>query len=135
MKTKWKTLAGFLAVGVSSHLTTIATALAQKERTTVLARTPPMGWNSWDAYGESVSETDIRANALWMAQNLKSHGWEYVVVDMGWYITNHTGESNAKNSKYSVDEFGRFTPATNSIPSANSGAGFKPLADYVHSLG
>ena len=130
MKTKWKMLAGFLAVGVSS-----ATALAQKERTTVLARTPPMGWNSWDAYGESVSETDIRANALWMAQNLKSHGWEYVVVDMGWYITNHTGETNAKNSKYSVDEFGRFTPATNSIPSANSGAGFKPLADYVHSLG
>jgi len=135
MKTKWKMLAGFLAAGVSSHLTSIATALAQKERTTVLARTPPMGWNSWDAYGESVSETDIRANALWMAQNLKSHGWEYVVVDMGWYITNHTGETNAKNSKYSVDEFGRFTPATNSIPSANSGAGFKPLADYVHSLG
>jgi alpha-galactosidase len=66
---------------------------------------------------------------------LKAHGWEYVVVDMGWYITNHTGETNAKNSKYSLDEFGRFTPATNSIPSATSGAGFKPLADYVHSLG
>ncbi len=135
MKTKWKKLAGFLALGVSSHLATISTALAQKERTTELARTPPMGWNSWDAYGESVSEADIRANAQWMAQNLKSHGWEYIVVDMGWYITNHTGESNAKNSKYSLDEFGRFTPATNSIPSANSGAGFKPLADYVHSLG
>jgi alpha-galactosidase len=135
MKTKWKMLAGFLALGVSSHLATISTALAQKERTTMLARTPPMGWNSWDAYGESVSEADIRANAQWMAQNLKSHGWEYIVVDMGWYITNHTGETNAKNSKYSLDEFGRFTPATNSIPSANSGAGFKPLADYVHSLG
>jgi len=135
MKTKWKMLAAFLALGVSSHLATISTALAQKDGTTVLARTPPMGWNSWDAYGESVSEADIRANAQWMGQNLKSHGWEYIVVDMGWYITNHTGESNAKNSKYSLDEFGRFTPATNSIPSANSGAGFKPLADYVHSLG
>jgi len=135
MKTKWKMLAGFLALGVSSHLATISTALAQKERTTALARTPPMGWNSWDAYGESVSEADIRANAQWMAQNLKSHGWEYIVVDMGWYITNHTGETNAKNSKYSLDEFGRFTPATNSIPSANSVGGFKPLADYVHSLG
>jgi alpha-galactosidase len=135
MKTKWKMLAAFLALGVSSHLATISTALAQKDGTTVLARTPPMGWNSWDAYGESVSEADIRANAQWMAQHLKSHGWEYMVVDMGWYITNHTGESNAKNSKYSLDEFGRFTPATNSIPSANSGAGFKPLADYVHSLG
>ena len=135
MKTRRKMLAGFLALGVSAHLATISTALAQKERTTVLAQTPPMGWNSWDAYGESVSEADIRANAQWMAQNLKSHGWEYIVVDMGWYITNHTGETNAKDSKYRLDEFGRFTPATNSIPSANSGAGFKPLADYVHSLG
>jgi len=135
MKRKWKMLAGFLALGVSSHLATISTVLAQKERTTELARTPPMGWNSWDAYGESVSEADVRANAQGMAQNLKSHGWEYIVVDMGWYITNHTGETNAKNSKYSLDEFGRFTPAPNSIPSANSGAGFKPLADYVHSLG
>src|SRR2546429_3321823 len=40
----------------------------------------PMGWNSWDAYGETVSETDIRANAEWMAEHLKSFGWQYVVV-------------------------------------------------------
>jgi len=36
-----------------------------------VAETPPMGWNSWDAYAESVKESDIRANAEWMAKNLK----------------------------------------------------------------
>jgi alpha-galactosidase len=100
-----------------------------------LAATPPMGWNSWDSFGESVAETDVRANALWMAQHLKKFGWQYIVVDMGWYVTNHSAGSNAENAQFSMDEFGRFTPAVNSIPSAAKGASFKPLADYIHSLG
>jgi hypothetical protein len=100
-----------------------------------LAATPPMGWNSWDSFGESVSEADVRANALWMAQHLKNFGWQYVVVDMGWYVTNHSAGSNAETAQFSLDEFGRFTPAANSIPSAANGASFKPLADYIHSLG
>ena len=127
MKIKWQALWWILGAGVAFQLlsisktfaqTSTATTVTQKQTDTVLAATPPMGWNSWDAYGESVSEADIRANARAMAQKLKAHGWEYVVVDMGWYITNHTGETNATNSKYSLDEYGRFTPATNSIPSA-----------------
>src|SRR5271170_775255 len=99
------------------------------------AKTPPMGWNSWDAYGESVKESDIRGSADWMAQNLKAYGWEYIVVDSGWYVKNHTAGYNAKNAEFSLDEFGRYTPAGNTIPSAANGAGFRPLADYVHSLG
>ena len=82
----------------------------------LLAATPPMGWNSWDSYGESVSEADIRANAKWMAEHLKSSGWQYIVVDMGWYVTNHSAGSNAENSQFSLDAYGRFTPAENSIP-------------------
>jgi alpha-galactosidase len=100
-----------------------------------LAATPPMGWNSWDSFGESVAEADIRSNAQWMAQHLKKFGWQYVVVDMGWYVTNHSAGSNAENAQFSLDEHGRFTPAVNSIPSAAQGASFKPLADYIHSLG
>jgi alpha-galactosidase len=99
------------------------------------AKTPPMGWNSWDAYGESVKESDIRGSADWMAQNLKAYGWEYIVVDSGWYVKNHTAGYNAKNAEFSLDEFGRYTPAENTIPSAANGAGFRPLADYVHGLG
>jgi alpha-galactosidase len=102
---------------------------------TLLAATPPMGWNSWDAYGETVGESDIKANAAWMAEHLKAYGWEYVVVDSGWYVTNHSAGTNAAASEFSLDDYGRYTPAVNTIPSAEKGAGFKPLADYVHSLG
>src|SRR3974377_1617180 len=82
------------------------------------APTPPMGWNSWDAFGESVNETDIRATAEWMANNLKQYGWEYVVVDSGWYVKNHAAGYNAKDAQFSMDGFGRYTPATNTISSA-----------------
>jgi alpha-galactosidase len=100
-----------------------------------VAKTPPMGWNSWDAYGESVKESDIRETAEWMAKNLKAYGWEYVVVDSGWYVTNHSAGFNAQSAEFSLDDFGRYTPAVNTIPSSANGAGFRPLADYVHSLG
>ena len=102
---------------------------------TLLAATPPMGWNSWDSYGETVSETDIRANAAWMAEHLKAYGWEYIVVDEGWYVTNHSVGTQSAAAQFSLDANGRYIPAINSIPSAEQGAGLKPLADYVHSLG
>ena len=41
---------------------------------------PPMGWNSWDCYGASVTEEEVRRNAEYMAKNLKEFGWEYVVL-------------------------------------------------------
>jgi alpha-galactosidase len=101
----------------------------------LLAATPPMGWNSYDAYGTTVTEDQVKANAYWMAQNLKRYGWDYVVIDMGWFITNPTPAGNGKDSQYVMDEYGRYTPAVNRFPSAANGAGFKSLADYVHSLG
>ena len=100
-----------------------------------VAKTPPMGWNSWDAYGESVKESDVRATADWIAKNLRAYGWQYVVVDSGWYVTNHSAGFNAKDAQFSLDPYGRYTPATNTIPSALDGAGFRPLADYLHQLG
>src|SRR5690242_21561800 len=101
---------------------------------TSLVASPPVGWNSWDAYGETVGESDIRANARWMSEHLKAYGWEYVVVDSGWYVTNHSVGTNAAAAQFSLDAFGRYTPAVNTIPSAAQGAGFKPLADFLHSL-
>ncbi len=101
----------------------------------LLAATPPMGWNSWDGYGTTVKETDVKANAQWLAEHLKSFGWQYVVVDMEWFVTNPTPYGNSRTSQYSMDNFGRYRPAVNRFPSAANDAGFKPLADYVHSLG
>jgi alpha-galactosidase len=100
-----------------------------------VAQTPPMGWDSWDAYAESVKESDDRENAAWMAKNLKDYGWHYVVVDMGWYVTNHSAGISAQNAQFRMDQFGRYLPAENTFPSAAGDAGFRPLADYIHGLG
>jgi alpha-galactosidase len=100
-----------------------------------VAKIPPMGWNSWDSFNESVKDSDVRATADWMAKNLKAHGWEYIIVDMGWYVKNHSVGYNSKDAQFSLDKFARYTPAENSFPSAANGAGFRPLADYVHKLG
>ena len=100
-----------------------------------LAQTPPMGWNSWDGYGTTINEVQVKANAQWMAEHLKAFGWQYVTVDMEWFVSNPTAEGNSKTFQYSLDQNGRYTPAVNRFPSAANGAGFKPLADYIHSLG
>jgi len=100
------------------------------------AATPPMGWNSWDCYGPTVTEAEVKANADYMAEHLKPYGWEYVVVDIRWYVGNDTAHGyNEKDPEYSIDQYGRFTPAVNRFPSAANGKGFKPLADYLHSKG
>jgi hypothetical protein len=94
-----------------------------------------MGWNSWDGSGTTVTEADVKANAKWLAQHLRSSGWQYVVVDMEWFVTNPIPEGNSKKSLYTLDGYGRYTPALNRFPTATSDAGLKPLADYIHSLG
>ena len=101
----------------------------------LLAATPPMGWNSWDGYGTTIKESEVKANAQWFAEHLKPYGWQYVVVDMEWFVTNPQPEGNSKTSSYAMDTYGRFIPAPNRFPSASKDLGFKPLADYVHSLG
>jgi alpha-galactosidase len=100
-----------------------------------LALTPPMGWNSWDGYGTTINESDFKANADWFAKHLKPFGWQYAVLDMEWFVTNPTPQGNSKNSRFSIDGFGRYTPPLNRFPSSANDAGFKPLAEYIHSLG
>ncbi|SFU67158.1 Alpha galactosidase A [Pustulibacterium marinum] len=120
-----------------------AKMLKQQEQTEVKttnftqwAETPPMGWNSWDCYGPTVTEKEVKANTDYMAENLKSFGWEYVVVDIRWFVENTKASGyNQTDPIYVMDEYGRYQPATNKFPSAKDGQGFKPLADYVHSKG
>jgi alpha-galactosidase len=100
------------------------------------AKTPPMGWNSWDCYGPTVTESEVKANADYMADYLKDFGWKYIVVDIRWYVANDkSGGYNEKDPVYNIDQYGRFLPALNRFPSAAGGKGFKPLADYVHGKG
>ena len=100
---------------------------------TDLAPTPPMGWNSWDSYGLTVTEAEFKANASWLHQHLQPLGWQYVVVDEGWYLR-QPGQKGAAQG-FVVDSTGRYLVADNRFSSAANGAGFKPLADWTHSLG
>jgi hypothetical protein len=99
------------------------------------APAPPMGWNSWDAFGTTVTEAQTKQQADYMAAHLKAHGWQYVVVDIQWYEPSSQGHEYREGAPLTMDGFGRLLPAPNRFPSSANGAGFKPLADYVHSLG
>ena len=99
------------------------------------AMTPPMGWNSWDCYGPTVVESEVKANADYMSEELKQYGWEYIVVDIRWYVSNPSTHGYKVDAKFNMDEYGRFTPAVNRFPSATGGKGFKELAEYVHEKG
>jgi alpha-galactosidase len=131
------TLAGLLpqSAALQNHRTTSRAVLSSTQESAIfLAKTPPMGWNSWDSYGLSINEKEFKANADWMAQHLKTFGWEYVVIDEGWFLQNPL--SNGEPAwLYTLDGHSRFLPAPNRFPSAVNNAGFRPLADYVHALG
>jgi hypothetical protein len=100
------------------------------------ALTPPMGWNSWDCYGPTVTETEVKEAADYMSVNLKQFGWKYIVVDIRWYVDNTTaGGYNEKDPIFNLDKWGRYTPSVKRFPSAADGKGFKILADYIHSKG
>jgi hypothetical protein len=92
-----------------------------------------MGWNSWDAYGLTIDEKDYRANTAVLA-GLKQYGWEYSVIDEGWYMEDPFADTVAAH-KYQWNENGLLIPVSNRFPSAANGAGFKPLADWVHAQG
>ena len=46
------------------------------------APTPPMGWNSWDCFGTTLTEAQAKAQADAMAQYLKPYGWNVFTVDI-----------------------------------------------------
>jgi len=103
----------------------------------MVAATPPMGWNSYDCYGDSVTEAETLANARNLAANLLPYGWDTVVVDYRWYDA-FAHDNNASSKPFApltMDATGRLTPAPNRFPSATDGKGFKALADRVHALG
>jgi hypothetical protein len=100
-----------------------------------LALTPPMGWNSYDNFGDAVTEAETLANAEWLRQHLQPFGWDTVVVDFRWYDSLADGVRVQEPEGMTLDEFGRCVPPTNRFPSAANGAGFKPLADRLHAMG
>jgi alpha-galactosidase len=99
------------------------------------APTPPMGWNSWDCFGTSVTEDEVMRNAHYMADHLAGHGWDTVVVDIQWYEPTARAGGYNDDAPLVLDPWGRPLPAINRFPSAADGAGFAPLARRIHELG
>jgi len=106
----------------------IAAALTGLLQAQKAAPTPPMGWNSWDSYGITVSEQEFLDNANWMAAHLKKFGWQYAVVDEGWYVLDPLAKP--EDAKFNLDENGRYVPVETRYPS-----GFGVLAKKLHAEG
>src|SRR4051812_32925277 len=101
------------------------------------AATPPMGWNSYDSFGDSVTEAEVRDNANYMKDHLLAHGWRYAIIDYRWYDPGaHSSDlKDRTDAELQMDQFGRLTPAVNRFPSASDGLGFRKLADDLHAMG
>jgi alpha-galactosidase len=82
-----------------------------------VARTPPMGWNSWNHFGCDVSAQLIKetADAI-VASGMRDAGYAYVVIDDCWQVAR--------------ERSGRIVADSVRFP-----GGIRPLADYVHSKG
>ena len=99
------------------------------------AQTPPMGWNSWDCFGTTLTEEQAKAQADAQAKYLKPSGWIYFTVDIQWYEPDSQGHSYRRGARLEMDEYSRLIPGLKKFPSSSDGRGFKPLADYVHDKG
>jgi len=100
-----------------------------------LAPTPPKGWNSYDCYGIVANERVIRENLEAFAKKLKPHGYEYFVIDAGWFheFDNPPTEEFPRDwpaKHVRIDEFGRPLVSKHFFPN-----GLKPIIDRAHKLG
>jgi len=81
-----------------------------------LAKTPPMGWNSWNAFHCHVSDEMLRGMAdAMVSSGMKDAGYEYIVIDDCWQVER--------------DAAGNIVPDPKQFPN-----GIKPLADYVEDV-
>lgn len=99
------------------------------------AKKPPMGWNSWDCYGAGVWESNVIANADYMVQHLKPHGWDIITIDIQWYEPLARTDQYRRGAVLELDANGRLVPATNRFPMTAATRSFKPIADYLHAKG
>lgn len=96
---------------------------------------PTMGWNSWDAFGASVTEAEYLDNARILAERFLPSGYDMATVDIQWYEAGATSSWYRPFAPLVLDAWGRPQPATKRFPSAAGGRGFAPLAAQVHAMG
>ena len=106
-----------------------------KQEEAELAQTPPLGWNSFDSYGVYLHEEAAMANLEAFAEKLAPHGYEYFVIDAGWFGefelqegTIYPAEKHAKDLNF--NEYGLLQPSETYFPN-----GLQPIIDRCHELG
>lgn len=100
----------------------------------ILAKKPPLGWNSFDSYGVYLHEESAIENLEAFAEKLKPHGYEYYVIDLGWYAeyeffpgTKYPNERHAKD--INLDKYGLYEPSECYFPN-----GLKPIFERAKAL-
>jgi hypothetical protein len=120
-------------------MTTFAQTAKTGAAKVTVAPTPPMGWNSWDAYGLTITEEQFRADVNVLAHKLKPFGWRYAVIDEGWFMENPLDRPKPELLKLLVDGNGRYIPVParfpSSVNSSGQNDGFKALGEWVHAQG
>lgn len=96
-----------------------------------VAPTPPMGWNSWDSYGLNITEPAFRANVKVLKQKLLPFGWNYAVIDEGWFFENPNDRDKPDTLRYALDPYGRYVPVPARFPSAVSATAPPPVSSPV----
>ncbi len=92
-----------------------------------IALTPPMGWNSWNAFGKTVDQKKVQAAADALVKTgLTEHGWSYVIIDGGWSVNRLATDPLQSGQPY--DSLGRINP-NRKFPD------MKGLGKYIHSKG
>ena len=130
-------LTASLAAAAAAGVPSLAFAAKSKSASSAagLAPTPPMGWNSWNSFGPTITEAQALENADIMVAKLLPFGYNVFTVDIQWYEPNANSYEYRKDAELTMDQYGRLQPAPNRFPSAANGAGFKKLADQIHARG
>ena len=100
---------------------------AAQPPTAVVAATPPMGWNSCDSYGLTITEDQFRANVKVLHYGLMASGYNYAVIDEGWFFFNPEARPKPDTLVYAIDANGRYVPVPSRFPSA--GASLPKMVD------
>lgn len=88
---------------------------------TVPKTQPPLGWNSYDCYGNGINDSLVRANLPVFRDKLKPFGYKYFVIDAGW---------DGVNIGINLDEYGRSIPHSYFFPN-----GFQDIIKLSHENG
>jgi hypothetical protein len=104
-------------------------------QTPIKRQSPLLGWNSYNCYGTNINEKITKDNLDAFIQKLKPHGYEFFVLDAGWFQNfslkpNEIWPTDGDKRELEIDEFGRYIPSKSYFPN-----GFKAIIDHANKHG